>query len=547
MQNFAGSSAGNRRKKRQVAEVLSGLSLAASIYNGVRINQIQSQMGKLNSLVDSVVASIETQSEKINELTEKLERCFQACTRALVSIQQRNAQEQLTEFLHTITMSANSILVLLNSFELGIEKLSLGRLSPFFVTQKAVKDSWKNLKESARKQGLLVSGQDEKVLFNSEAATFTIKGLPYFIIEVPLSPAKQTFSIYEYMDSPVSLKNMTFHFRPQNRYLVIDELKAVSREISTAEFNTCKRIGELYHCKFEKVYSRGMNQQPSCLIRLFNSKFDDISFYCPVIVDAENMESVAEISLNRFKIHSHIGTTVNLDCKNTSLSKQIAVKGTTIVDMPANNCQGSTPNFIFFGTLTLLTQSDLFDSHSIFTHEQLLGFELSTQQDMHNLAVIIKQLKKEKPLQELNVNEIRQRFHEKQMAVLNSVRDYRMEIYVGAFLLFIGIIIPCCVVYRRRRKYARRTRYAQDDGTSHEKVTINLQNLQRPSKAKSKSKNIVLEKEDSQVQCQLTHAPEQKAIDHKSSTDSINDYPSGLTSLQLRQMHKLAKSLREMK
>ena len=464
--------AANRRGKRQIAEVVSAISLANSIYNSVKIASIQSQMGSLGSLVDTVVSQMETQASKINELTIKINKCFDACRIALLTIGKLTARIQLGNLLHTLKISQNGLRILLTNLELGLEKLSLNRLSPFFVTKDAVIASWENLKESARKQGMLVSGVNEKILFASETSVFSIRGLPYFIIEVGLTPIKNTFSIYKFMPSPVTLKNMTFHFRPKHTYLIIDELKSVSKEISQSEFDTCHRTDLLYHCKFERVYSKGVKHRPSCLARLFNNNYAEISEYCPLVVDSGNAESITEISINTFKIHSVKGTTVHLNCKNVSLSRQITVKGTEIITLPSENCEGSSPNYIFFGSISLLTEFDIFDSHALFSNEQLLGFSVLQPHDMAQLRSLIKSMKKEAPLKEINVNEIKKRFYDKQMSLLYNVHNYRTEIYIGGFLLMIGLCLPCCYWWRRRLTTKSYEKIYRADEARTENVTV---------------------------------------------------------------------------
>ena len=47
-------------------------------------------------------------------------------------------------------------------------------------------------------------------------------------------------------------------------------------------------------------------------------------------------------------LNSKQGTTITITCKNTTLNRQISVKGTELIKLPADNCQGSSPSFIFW-------------------------------------------------------------------------------------------------------------------------------------------------------------------------------------------------------
>ena len=448
------------RQKRQIGEVIASLSFANSIYNSVKIEKIQGQMGHLSSLVDTVISSMSIQLERLNVLTKKIQECFLYCTQALTTIGQMTANLQLSNLLHHLKISQNEIENLLTAFELGLEKLSLDRLSPFFTTKNSVIDAWQNLKESAREQGLLIAGKDEKILFKSECSTFTISGIPHFIIEVPLFPATTTFELYKFLDSPLTLNNLTFHIRPQNPYLVIDNLKSVSREISKTDFEECQKVGNMFNCKFEKIYNKGLTHKPSCLVRLLTNNYADLHKYCPLTIDPNQQESISQQSLNEFRVYSREGTTITISCKNSTLNTQISVKGTELIKLPAENCQGSSPSFVFYGSLTLLTESDVFTNHALIDHKSLLGITVLTPEQIENLHKTVSAMQESSPLKDIDVNSVTEKLHEQHNAILNDISDYRIEIYLGIALFLLGFLIPCFFYLRRRR-----ANHLQDDNS----------------------------------------------------------------------------------
>ena len=307
------------------------------------------------------------------------------------------------------------------------------------------------MKESAREQGLLIAGRDEKILFRSECSTFTIDGIPHFLLEVPLFPATTTFELFKFLDSPLTLNNLTFHIRPQNPYLAIDNLRSVSKEVSKSDFEACQKVGDMYNCKFEKLFHKGINHRPSCLVRLLTNNYADLYKYCPLTIDPNQRESISQQSLNEFRVYSMKGTTITISCKNSTLDTQISVKGTELIKLPAENCQGSSPSFVFYGSLTLLTENDVFTNHALIDHKSMLGIEVLTPDQIENLHKTVSAMQESSPLQDIDVNSVKQKLHEQQNAILNNISDYRLEIYLAIALFLLGFLIPCFFYIRRRR------------------------------------------------------------------------------------------------
>ena len=445
------------RRKRQIDPLSMSValaSMAASGINSLQIHKLSEQLNGVEGLVDFVATQVEIHGKQLNLITTKIAKVYKIAKQLALDLYSANVKQQLLDYYEALKSSANSLSNYILQFQSGVEKLTLGRLSPFFTSVHALETAWQDLNKQANKQDLLLNSGDYRIVFQCPVEVFLKNSLPMAIIRVPLKSAKQDYGLFKYKPAPLVMNNLTFHLRTKEKYLAVDRHRTVYQVLTSQQFRSCNKINGKYSCDFLTIYSKQTHK--SCLIKLFNNDYSNIFEFCDFVLDTDtDDEIITQIAINEFKIQTPAkAVTLSIACSNRTLNRDITIKSTEIIVLEPG-CVANSKNYVVFSSKNIAVKEDIYMKHSSLEIADILNIQNLKKSDLKQLHDLVVNIKKEHPIQYIPVEKFKELYNQKRQQITTTLLTYRIELAIVVAIVLLAIIIPTYIFCKRLRRKIR--------------------------------------------------------------------------------------------
>ena len=313
--------------------------------------------------------------------------------------------------------------------------LTENRLSPLIVSPKALISAFDHLASNARKHNLFPSNEDPDILFQVPVSTLSDnEGSLYAVVHLPLSSGS-TLQLYRHVPAPFFLGNTSVILDVESpaEYLALDTHGMVGKQMTSSEFQLCKKISTVFHCTDMNLLSK--NLTTLCLYKLITQSAYNIERTCNVRVKRMHSHAI-QISTSLYRIMTSDHTQLVVECKSgTNIT---SIQGIHLLQLTKECPKASTSEYPFVRT------PDMIGYHEI-TLLPLLS------QAKEWLGTIAKEVDLTRGLEEIDLDtslslpEFRQRVGSSQRLYLR-VERYMLSVvlYVvllGAFVYMVFFII----------------------------------------------------------------------------------------------------------
>lgn len=324
-----------------------------------KLDELKSNDADIAHLVDSQLSLLNTTYFTAN----KNARDVRLITRAVAKLDDRinEAIEATTAALHNTKLIVilmarinsllrsyesmiNTIEIEIDSFATAIIQTSFGKLSPHFMTPKALVKSLKEIEAHLMTGTEMITPIKENLIYRyyeiASVRAGVINNRLRLFINIPLSTNDRTFDLYKIVSLPVYTNNYSTAIAIQagTDYLAITRNRQLYFELTTNELQSCtNNLINICH-PFKEIIKPPIS---TCSFALFNSNKEEIVKLCQSKVMIQFQPAFIRsptsnlwlYSVNRMKFISH--------CMNrlTSLEdniSEITLQGTGIIQLNRN-------------------------------------------------------------------------------------------------------------------------------------------------------------------------------------------------------------------
>ena len=230
------------------------------MFNTAQMAQLKSDIGQTEENQKLIIEQLHEQDLRIHNITEFIENQFsewQLQIKESVTLSRKQAMDNLE---HQVQLLLHSFRFELSDFLQGMMSLMENRLSPLIVSPEALISAFDHLAANARKHNLLPSNEDPGILFQVPVSTLIDnEGNLYAVVHLPLYSGS-TLKLYRHVPAPFFLGNSSVILDVESsaEYLALDTHGLVGKQMTSSEFQLCKKISAVYHCPNMNLLSKNL-------------------------------------------------------------------------------------------------------------------------------------------------------------------------------------------------------------------------------------------------------------------------------------------------
>ena len=337
-----------RRRTRSataIAAAFMGLaSFGTSMFNTAQMAQLKSDIGQTEENQKLIIEQLKEQDLRIHNITEFIENQFsewQTQVKESVTLTRKQAMDNLE---HQVQLLLHSFRFELSDFLQGMMSLMENRLSPLIVSPEALISAFDHLASNARKRNLLPSNEDPGILFQVPVSTLSDnEGNLYAVVHLPLYLGS-TLKLYRHVPAPFFLGNTSVILDVESpaEYLALDTHGLVGKQMTSSEFQLCKKISAVYHCPNMNLLSKNLTNL--CLYNLYSQSASNIERTCNVRVKRMHSHAI-QISTSLYRIMTSEPTQLIVECKTeTNIT---SIQGIHLLQLTEECPKASTSEYLF--------------------------------------------------------------------------------------------------------------------------------------------------------------------------------------------------------
>ena len=443
------------------------MSSAALAWDGVQQSQIESLQAAMKQQVDTMdtlVSEISLNSDHINSIQATMKKIVPLVLSSAKALTESNINTNLLSVIVNMYSYDAQVSFFLLSLENQLNKLSIHRLSPTFVSHETLRNNWNSIKAKAKRHNLELFSTDPNSLLTYKANLFILGGIPKIVINIPIKSSDTALNLFRYRNYPFQWGKLRVTIRNTQPYLLIDNKNMLFKTISQRDFDSCTKIPkqQFYACQFENVFSKDVKK--SCLPKLFIGSMQHLGRYCDFVLDISK-EMVSQVTSSTFKVQPLAPIlTIDIRCNNITQSQQITINRTEVITVPPH-CTGLSHDHIFKSTRTFATSGTIAPKIIYFRPEDVFGFTGVSEEELQRMHDLVADLKAESPLKKIDIDHFKAEYNRKKQKILSYLFQYRIELF---FLIAVALVFAFSLMYCWWRRgcnfgWFRRGRRGGDD------------------------------------------------------------------------------------
>ena len=441
------------RSATAIAAAFMGLaSFGTSMFNTAQMAQLKSDIGQTEENQKLIIEQLKEQDLRIHNITEFIKDQFsewQLQVKESVTLSRKQAKESLE---HQVQLLLHSFRFELTDFLQGMMSLMENRLSPLIVSPEALISAFDHLAANARKRNLLPSNEDPGILFQVPVSTLSDnEGRLYAVIHLPLYSGS-TLKLYRHVPAPFFLENtsVVLDVESSAEYLALDTHGFVGKQMTSSEFQLCKKISAVYHCPNMNLLSKNLTNL--CLYNLFSQSASNIERTCNVRVKRMHSHAV-QISTSLYRIMTSEPTQLVKECETeTNIT---SIQGIHLLQLTEECPKASTSEYLFVRAPDMIGYHEIIRLPLLSQAKEWLG-TIAKEVDLTN------GLEEVELTNSLSLPEFRQKVSSSQSVY------FRVERYVLSVVFYVILLgaFVYMVYFFYRRKLRKHSRCAKSEEPS---------------------------------------------------------------------------------
>ena len=339
------------RPKRQLflglAVALGLTSAGTSIYTATEVSKLHKEISSVNSDVKHVAHMLDQEAQVVNRLAANMHTVSKTCQLVLGRLLQEEDRTNMLTGVMGLTSIVNNFNADLSAWGRGLEALANGKLHPALTDHGKLRHAISVIDGKAKTIGRHLLHDDENSVFRAPVSYLARgDGKIVFIVHVALVESRQ-MSLFEFITTPVKLKNLVLEVRANQRVLAIDDKGQTGIEISHDELVRCqteeKHDGQVFLCPNANLIRNDIRR--TCLGGIFFGLQEEIDTKCDHVIHRDMTDEVRQIGKNEILVFSNQNQTLIEKCHNGTGYHWIP-EG-LVVRKVEPGCEVSTKDFTF--------------------------------------------------------------------------------------------------------------------------------------------------------------------------------------------------------
>ena len=396
------------------------------------MSQLRSDIGQTKDNQRLIIEELQEQDLRIHNITEFIARQYkewQVQVQTSITLSRKQAMDSLE---HQVQLLLHSFRFELTDFLQGMMSLMENRLSPLIVSPEALISAFDQLTANARKRNLLPSSEDPGILFQVPVSTLSDNnGNLYAVVHLPLYSGS-TLNLYRHVPAPFFLENTSVILDVESpaEFLALDTHGIVGKQMTSSEFQLCKKISTVYHCPDMNLLSKNLTSL--CLYNLYSQNAANIERTCDVRVKRMHSHAI-QISTSLYRIMSTEPTHLVLECE--SKTNMTTIQGVYFLQLTEECPKASTSEYLFVRTPDMIGYHEIIRLPLLSRANEWLGTiakEVDLTKDLEEIELATS----------LSLPEFRQRVGDSSRSMYLRVERYMLSVvlYVVLFGVFVYTI-----------------------------------------------------------------------------------------------------------
>ena len=440
------------RSATAIAAAFMGLaSFGTSMFNTAQMAQLKSDIGQTEENQKLIIEQLKEQDLRIHNITEFIQDQFsewQLQIKESVTLSRKQAMDSLE---HQVQLLLHSFRFELSDFLQGMMSLMENRLSPLIVSPESLISAFDHLAANARKRNLLPSHEDPGILFQVPVSTLSDnEGNLYAVVHLPLYSGS-TLKLYRHVPAPFFLGNSSVILDVESsaEYLALDTHGLVGKQMTSSEFQLCKKISAVYHCPNMNLLSKNLTNL--CLYNLYSQSASNIERTCNVRVKKMHSHAV-QISTSLYRIMTSEPTQLVVECKKeTNIT---SIQGIHLLQLTEECPKASTSEYLFVRAPDMIGYHEIIRLPLLSQAKEWLG-TIAKEVDLTNGLEGIELTNS------LSLPEFRRKVSSSQGSY-SRVERYMLSVVL--YVILLGAFVY--VIYFFRRKFTKNYRCAKPEEPS---------------------------------------------------------------------------------
>ena len=346
------------RRRRSMASVTSALvgiaSFGTSIFNNAQINRLNAARDELQNNQRFIMEELDVQGLRIANVTTFVAEQYKSWVDLVERLENGSKLTIMKEMDRQIHLLVQAFRMELTDFLSGITLLMENRLSPLLIKAGSLVSAFKNLADQAAVHNMKPMSEDAGILFQVSTSTFVNRqGKLFAIVHLPLYSGEM-LTLYRYVPAPFFLgeSKVVIEVHSPYEYLALDVHGMLGKQLTTADFQLCKKVGAVFHCPNMNLLNK--NLEILCLYNLFSQVTSQIEKTCKVEVSRLRSHAV-QISSSMYRIMTEKPILLVTECREGH--NLTTIRGIYNLNLSDECPRASTPDHLFVRTPDLLLGS----------------------------------------------------------------------------------------------------------------------------------------------------------------------------------------------